>query len=1251
MKYQRIALHALLAFFCSIQAYPIAAGVAAPPQVSQKNGESACKVDAVAQDDAQLALAVLYAALGQQDRALEEAQSIQEKGKQNEAIALVYAQVGEYERALSVPFEPSALYSPKNVFTKIARQSIDTEQTEQLLQGASSAQPGDRALATMVSTYVEAGAYDSAMRLINVIEDEGFRTNRLINLALNYAQDGNGQKVKEILGLILPSAEGITDTYNQGRSFAQLALMYAEAGEKQEALELLERLRNLAATMKNAPPKVGVLIAGASSYAKADDGESAGELLSEARDIAQTLSDHFIKAIALVKIAATYIEAEQEEQAFLTVKAIEEASASGWVVPYLSARNEALAQMAIRYAAARRFDRALELARSIDPLSDSQRVDLRTQQPIVNFEENLDRDNALEGIALEYAKAGRVEDALQLAGSLDSESKQPQLLLQIAQHYLHRGEKKPAKKVAGAIASLPTLPTAMLGIVAVEYAEAGFFDVALELAEGITANNFLEAQIKIGAAERIAFELAAAKQYRQATEVAQSIDDCGVKTKVLLEIATFHAEGGQENQAREILAAIPQQRSIQELTDRSRQLMQRAEQSWQAGELDAALALWEQNLTIMQAIENRTQEAFSLRNMADIFAHKGDEANAVTRYQQSLAIYREIGDRGGEADILEVMARFANQQENFTQAIDSYRQAIDIYKEFDYAFGEGRVLMHIGNAYAAKGDLPGATDAYERSLKILQSDHKTLDRRVLVEILEQKVIERLALVLIHSGNLPKAKAVLQVGIKKREERIASLKGNDAARVQAANANVEDYELNPYSLLQHIFIQEGQIESALETAERGRGRAFVELLAERLAGDKQEESQEAIARVSTAASHSIAEIRQVAAAQNAALVIYSFDEALSKQLFIWVVQPTGDIGFRQVNLDPNVSLAEVAERTRVAAATNRNRGGAEEALVTLVSNARETLGEPGRRKRLSPKTRLQQLHQILIEPIADLLPANPEKPVIFIPQGELFLVPFPGLLDAEGKYLIEKHTIVIAPSIQVLGLTARERDARSGNQSGAAPYCANNSCDALVVGNPTMPYEPGSAAEEDRRRLQPLPGSEQEAQAIAAILGTKAIVGDRATESAIALALPEADIVHLATHGLLDDIEGLGVPGAIALAPEADNDGLLTSLDVLAMNLNASLVVLSACDTGRGRLTGDGVIGLSRSFMTAGVESVLVSLWKVPDKPTADLMVEFYRQFARSGKKAASLRQAMLAALEKYPNPQDWAAFTMVGVAK
>ncbi|MEO0458308.1 MAG: CHAT domain-containing protein, partial [Cyanobacteria bacterium P01_A01_bin.114] len=262
--------------------------------------------------------------------------------------------------------------------------------------------------------------------------------------------------------------------------------------------------------------------------------------------------------------------------------------------------------------------------------------------------------------------------------------------------------------------------------------------------------------------------------------------------------------------------------------------------------------------------------------------------------------------------------------------------------------------------------------------------------------------------------------------------------------------------------------------------------------------------------------------------------------------------------------------------------------------------------------------------------------------VFIPQGPLFLVPFPALQAPDGDYLIQKHTPLTAPSIQVLGLT---QEIRSRNRASGAP---------LIVGNPTMPslaFDPG----EPPQPLQPLPGTEQEAQAIGEILQVSPLIGSAATEAGVIEQISQARIVHLASHGLLDygTPEEYGVrdlPGAIALAPGNGADGLLTSAEIIDLNLKADLVVLSACDTGRGRVTGDGVIGLSRAFIGAGVPSVVVSLWQVPDAPTAELMTEFYRQLPQTPDKAQALRQAMLVMLEKYPNPRDWAAFTLIGEA-
>jgi len=272
-------------------------------------------------------------------------------------------------------------------------------------------------------------------------------------------------------------------------------------------------------------------------------------------------------------------------------------------------------------------------------------------------------------------------------------------------------------------------------------------------------------------------------------------------------------------------------------------------------------------------------------------------------------------------------------------------------------------------------------------------------------------------------------------------------------------------------------------------------------------------------------------------------------------------------------------------------------------------------------------------------------------VIFIPHQSLFYVPFPALIDPEENYLIEKHTILTVPSIQVLNLTRQHRN-RIATSGGANP--GGETPPLLIVGNPTMPRIADKNG--DLFQLSNLPGAEREAVAIAQMLGVEPLLGARATETTVSQRMKSARLIHLATHGLLDDF-GYGIPGAIALTPSGGEDGLLTSGEIVTLTqnnpLNAELVVLSACETGLGDLSGDGVVGLSRSLIAAGVPSIVVSLWKVDDAATKALMADFYaNRYKKDMDKAQALREAMLAAIEgNYPDPQDWAAFTLIGEAE
>jgi CHAT domain-containing protein len=537
-----------------------------------------------------------------------------------------------------------------------------------------------------------------------------------------------------------------------------------------------------------------------------------------------------------------------------------------------------------------------------------------------------------------------------------------------------------------------------------------------------------------------------------------------------------------------------------------------------------------------------------------------------------------------------------------------FQQAIELSKDAPQI--QANIFLLIGLFYAEQGKHDLAISFHEKAVASAQKANLKVEKAI-----------NLHQIGIHNfdiGNLPKAVVALYEAIKIYESVRIDL--TDKSQI-----SIFEQQSKTYTILQKILIAQNKFQQALEVAERGRARAFVNLLTSRIS-EKQNNQL-------TVQPLTIKKIQKIAREQNATIVEYTIAQSENNQdypktwkpseIYIWVIKPTGEITFKQVDLKSlNTPLAELVKNSRFSIDPRDRDRGAIEVKPT---------GAPVQ------KENLQKLHEILIAPIASLLPTNPEEKVIFIPHDSLFLVPFVALQDKDSKYLIEKHTILTAPAIQVLDLTHQQRQKVRGK-------------DILVMGNPEMPK-----VGIDLVQLDTLKGAEKETLAIAKffqdkLLKTKAITGKDATKAAFKQKLSSARIIHLATHGLLADTDK-SIPTAIALAPTKNDDGLLTPAEIIDLSINAELVVLSACDTGRGAITGDGVVGLSRAFITAGAPSVIVSLWAVPDTPTAELMTEFYQQWQQNPDKAVALRNAMLNTMKKRPAPVNWAAFTLIGESK
>jgi len=187
------------------------------------------------------------------------------------------------------------------------------------------------------------------------------------------------------------------------------------------------------------------------------------------------------------------------------------------------------------------------------------------------------------------------------------------------------------------------------------------------------------------------------------------------------------------------------------------------------------------------------------------------------------------------------------------------------------------------------------------------------------------------------------------------------------------------------------------------------------------------------------------------------------------------------------------------------------------------------------------------------------------------------------------------------------------------------------------------------------KLEPLTEAERQVKMLARLYGpvrSKIYVGPDAQEAKLKAEAGGYQILHLAAHGVLNDKNPM-YSQVILSTPEGvnDEDGILEAWEVMNMDLKADLVVLSACETARGRIgSGEGMIGLTWAFFVAGVPTTVASQWSVDSASTTELMVEFHRNLERNKSKAESLRQAILKLLKsrEYNRPFYWAGFVVVG---
>ncbi|HEU5236919.1 MAG TPA: CHAT domain-containing protein, partial [Pyrinomonadaceae bacterium] len=262
---------------------------------------------------------------------------------------------------------------------------------------------------------------------------------------------------------------------------------------------------------------------------------------------------------------------------------------------------------------------------------------------------------------------------------------------------------------------------------------------------------------------------------------------------------------------------------------------------------------------------------------------------------------------------------------------------------------------------------------------------------------------------------------------------------------------------------------------------------------------------------------------------------------------------------------------------------------------------------------SVKEHLHQLYQDLIPPIQDAL--RGKRAIIFVPHGLMHYLPFHALFDGE-RYLIDDYEISYAPSATIY----RSCTPENGRVANGTP---------LIIGVP------------DVRAPEIL----DEVKNIAAVLeNATVLLGEDATAANVQDQVRTAHIVHIASHGSFRNDNPMF--SSIQLG-----DSWLSLFDIYNLKTSADLVTLSGCGTGMSKIVGgDELVGLVRGFLYSGARSLVVSLWDVHDRATADLMKTFYSRLAVGENRWSSLRYAVLALKQKQPHPYYWAPFIGIGAS-
>jgi CHAT domain-containing protein/Tfp pilus assembly protein PilF len=705
---------------------------------------------------------------------------------------------------------------------------------------------------------------------------------------------------------------------------------------------------------------------------------------------------------------------------------------------------------------------------------------------------------------------------------------------------------------------------------------------------------------------------------------------------------------------------------------------------WQLGDWSHALENQKSAVELTKKSGNHTFEAMILNNMGTTYRGLGDLDSALKCHEQALPILHDVG-LPNEATALQNIGHVYRDKGEFQKAIDYYQQALKLYQARGNRRAIAQDLADTGEASLLLGQTGIALEDWAQALPLA---HASGDR-----ILEASVLTGIARAHIQENNLHDAQTSLDSALAMTESLRTAWVGADM-RASYSSTVRDRYQLQiELLMLQHHDSQ------AFEASERARARSLLELLSESHADIRQGVDSALLAQEQSLETDLRLKSEQRIRSQNAALD--KDIEGLTVQYREVEAQiRTRSPRYAALTQPQPLTLEEVQKEILDADTLllEYSLGEDRSFLWAVTSNSFHTYELPAREK-LESAARLAYtqmstsqaggeamqgaalaLSRTLLGPVgADL----GRKRLVVVAEGALQYIPFAALpapaksAALPGVPLIADHEIVSLPSASTVALLRRETAGRAPAVKLAIvladPVFSKDDPRVALLYSASGPASSSASNSDDLERAElsersakesGLPGfdrlraSRREAETIVELAGKNNAVEkldfDSSRETATSDALGQYRIIHIATHGLLNSSnpELSGLVFSLVDRQGKPQNGFLEAQDIYNLKLGADLVVLSACQTALGKeIRGEGLVGLTRAFMYAGVPRVVASLWKVPDQATTELMQKFYRGILQQGLQPAAALRAAQFSMWKEPRrsaPYYWAGFTLQG---